>query len=330
MAMRATITSAVAIAIVFVILEQTARIFLFGTAGLDPRKIQSLCDFRATEFVRPSKARSIGFEHVPNRDGFFKLVPYHTNSEGLRDRDYTLEKSTNTFRVAVLGSSFTVPAGVRIEEAFHTLMEEQLNEASDSLAYEFINFAIGAAHPRQVLSILQLRALAWEPDLILFGVTSMSMPFLVQARGQLLAESGSWPLPPTNPFFESYLLKLVRQRLQLDDLEIPVFSPKPARGEPSILQALGSVSRRRGIPIAIVRLEFDADRDPGSEPLVIEAARREGLYFYDTRDRFEGVHAPSLWIHPLDPHPNARAHATFADAVTDFLHQNSLLPRRVR
>jgi hypothetical protein len=323
--MRATLKFAAALAVVFVVLELTARIHLFGIAGLDPRKVESLRDFRATEFVKTSEHPEIGLEHAPNVEGFFKLVPYHTNSQGLRDHEYALRKPPGTFRVAVLGSSFTVPAGVRIEEAFHSLMEKQLSGVPGGPTYEFINFAIGAVHPRQVVSILRLRALAWDPDLVLFGLTSLSMPFLV--RPQAMPEAGhhSRPLPRTHPFFDSFLLRLVRQRLGLEEVEIPQRVAKPARSKQSIIQALGRISRRRGIPIVLVRLEFDAQRETTGEQSVIEAILRAGLYFLDTRSRFEGGRAQDLWIHPLDPHPNAEAHAVFAEAVTDFLRENSLL-----
>ena len=52
--MRATLRIVAALAIVFIVLELTTRVHFFGAAGLDPRKVESLRNFRATELVRLS------------------------------------------------------------------------------------------------------------------------------------------------------------------------------------------------------------------------------------------------------------------------------------
>ena len=46
--------------------------------------------------------------------------------QGLRDQEYDLQKTKNTFRVVVVGDSYTMPAGVSIEDAYHTLLEEEI------------------------------------------------------------------------------------------------------------------------------------------------------------------------------------------------------------
>jgi hypothetical protein len=184
---------------VFVPLELSARIYLFGWAGLAPSKINSVHGLLQTGYIQPSPAARLGFEFKPNVDGYFKLVPFRTNSRGLRDREYEPRKPGNTFRVAVLGSSFALPAGVSIERAFHSLLEERL---SGETRYEFINFAVGMYHPRQSVAMLELRALDYDPDLILFTLTRLATPPLVglpprkrrRASARSFLRSGS-PIP---------------------------------------------------------------------------------------------------------------------------------------
>jgi len=47
----------------------------------------------------------------------------------------------------------------------------------------------------------------------------------------------------------------------------------------------------------------------------------------DTRDAFRGSRPSDYWIHELDPHPNASAHAIFAREIDAFLRAEGLIPR---
>ena len=163
------------------LLELSARIFLFGLAGLHPGRIGSVHPLWETGFLQTSTHEALGYEFKPDVDGYFKLARLRTNSRGLRDREYSLEKPPDTFRVAVLGASFALPAGVEIEDSFHSVLERRLTAESSSLAYEFINFAVGTYGPRQALAALRLRALDYDPDLVLLAVTKLSMPQLTGA-----------------------------------------------------------------------------------------------------------------------------------------------------
>ena len=102
-----------------------------------------------------------------------RLAPFRTNSSGLRDTEYAFTKPDNTLRVVVVGSSFALPAGVAIEDAFHSLLEEQFSRDLAPLRCEFINFAVGMHHAEQVLAMLELRALDYEPDLVLVTATKL-------------------------------------------------------------------------------------------------------------------------------------------------------------
>lgn len=118
--MNTAVRIAAVVAGLFVLLELTARVYLFGIAGLVPAKMNSVHGLNQTGFTRQSGDARIGFELKPDLDGYFNLATFRTNSKGLRDREYALEKPSDTFRVAVMGSSFTLPAGVEIERAFHS------------------------------------------------------------------------------------------------------------------------------------------------------------------------------------------------------------------
>ncbi len=92
-----------------------------------------------------------------------------TNSDGLLDKEYPLERVPGTFRVAVLGDSFT--AGEEVEDGyeFHALWEERL-PARLGFPVEFINFGVGGIGPWKELQTYHLRARHYRPDLVVLAL----------------------------------------------------------------------------------------------------------------------------------------------------------------
>jgi hypothetical protein len=328
MSLRSTLKVLVGVSLAalgsLLLLELSARLFLFGLAGLHPGRIGSVHPLWETGFLRASTQRALGYEFEPDVDGYFKLARFRTNSRGLRDREYPLEKPPDTFRVAVLGASFALPAGVAIEDSFHSLLERRLTAESSSLAYEFINFAVGTYGARQSLAMLRLRALDYDPDLVLLVVTRLSMPHL----------TGPWDRPfplrksmqRRSAFFESFLVALLKARLGWMRVDMLPAGPRRSRdGVPSVIDKLAEFSRTSGIPVVVVRLEIDAEASLRADAAVRAAIQTAGLHFLDTRHAFAGTPAREFWIYEIDPHPDARAHAIFADVLARFLRENGLV-----
>jgi hypothetical protein len=269
------------------------------------------------------------YELKPNQKGFFHLAPLRTNSRGLRDVEYTLEKPANTFRVAVMGSSFTAPSGVAIQDAFHSILEERLTAEFGPTRYEFINLAVDGHAASEMLIMIERRALAYDPDLILVGATRGAMRALLHAWDRRPPTMHS--VPVSHPIFDSFLLKLMEIQRNLHEVARPWPSgvPKPTE-RATVIQRLGEMSERTGIPVVVVHLSIFA-----AEPLPFEVAAKqraeaEGLYYMDTHEAFRGTDPRDFWIHGLNMHPNARANEIFADAVGDFLRTNHLLERPAR
>ncbi len=121
-----------------------------------------------TGYLQKSDYPDVVYEFKPKIDSYFKLADFKTNSQGFRDKEYSLEKPEKTFRVAVIGGSFTVPAGVEIDEAFHSLLEERFKKENPGSNYEFINFGVSGYRINNKMATLKHKALKYNPDLILF------------------------------------------------------------------------------------------------------------------------------------------------------------------
>jgi hypothetical protein len=328
MSLRSTLKVLVGVSLAalgsLLLLELSARIFLFGLAGLHPGRVGSVHPLWETGFLHASTHGALGYEFKPDIDGYFKLARLRTNSRGLRDREYSLEKPPDTFRVAVLGASFALPAGVEIEDSFHSVLERRLTAESSSPTYEFINFAVGTYGPRQSLAMLRLRALDYDPDLVLLAVTRLSMPQLPGAWDRPLPLRRS--LQRRNAFYESFLVKLLKVRFGWTRVGMLQAGPRRSRdGVPSVIEKLGEFSRTTGIPVVVVRLEFDAEAPFRADRAVRAAIQTSGLHFLDTRHAFAGTAPREFWIYEIDPHPDARAHAIFADVLARFLREKGLI-----
>lgn len=313
----------------FIGLELTARVYLFGLAGLDPRRVNSVHPIGETGFLRASTIPGLHYECAPNVDAFFKLASFRTNSVGLRDREYPVEKPMGVFRIAVLGGSYAVGVGVEIEDTFHSVLERALNQGYSSPRFEIINFAMGGYLPTQLTSVLRHRALRYQPDLVLVSATELSAALFTEENPPL--DRSYEPRELTNPFFDSFLWKLIQFRRG-----VPLTPPnRVVQSEPferladrSALETFGLISSTTGIPIVIVRLEYVDRRPTLPDRRLKKRAIRYGLDYLDTRAGFRGTNRRSFQIYLFDRHPNAAAHAIFADQVGAFLTSNHLLGQR--
>jgi len=318
---------ATAAVVLCLLLEVSARLVIFGPAGLDPRRVGIFRDTAPTELVTYETERDLVYEYKPNLDVFFKLVRFRTNSRGMRDEEYALAKPPNTFRVAVLGSSFALPAGVEIEDAFHSLLEERFSREFAPTRYEFLNFAVGMYGPSQFLAMLRHRALAFDPDLVLLSLSPLAAPRLL-SEWNYVPPRDVLNLVPSGP--RSYFAKLLESRLKLGPptfRDAPQVVPSGVPEGQDVIAKLGEISRETGIPFVVVRVEYDASDPSALEREVERRVRGEGMFYVDTRAAFQGTNPRDFWIYELDPHPNREAHAIFADVVAEFLRTHRLLGR---
>src|SRR4030095_1666555 len=150
--------------------EVTCRLYLFGPLALLPNYGDSAHDMGVSGLIKPSMYPGICFELKPGLNTINKMAPFRTNSYGLADQDYSLQKPPGTYRVVVLGDSYTMPAGVKQADAWHTSLENYFNRNSLGRTYEFINFGVSGYNLAQYIATLEYRALKFSPDHVIVGV----------------------------------------------------------------------------------------------------------------------------------------------------------------
>ena len=282
--------------------------------------MQSVGSMGYTGYLQESEFPEVVYEFKPGIDSYFKLTDFRTNSKGLRDKEYSIDKPNNTFRVAVIGGSFTVPAGVELDLAFHSLLEDRLNEENPDLNYEFINFGVSGYRINNKIATLKHKALEYDPDLVLFVLDGSQ--FTEDEEKEFKAK------PVKNQFFQSFTYKLLsKMKIFKDDDKHQQYLDKHLDGLDELdqdLLELRQISKQNNVPITIVVLDHDYSHYELSDDIE-ELVEKNDLYFSNTIPGFEDTNLSEMTIYKIDIHPNAQANQIFADEIYEDLEEQSLI-----
>ena len=96
-------------------------------------------------------------------------VPFETNALGLRDREYPAGKPPGTYRIYMLGDSFTEGGGLVLANTVAKRVEGGLNAGRCGRRFEIVNGGTASYSP--ILEYLQLKTLGLglEPDMVVLN-----------------------------------------------------------------------------------------------------------------------------------------------------------------
>src|SRR6202521_5424036 len=92
---------------------------------------------------RPVPDPRLSFVHAPFGHAFLMGADVAINSQGLRDKEYTLRKPSGTYRVMMLGDSTTFGWGVPVDATVAKILEQKLNAADLGRSFEVVNAGVG-------------------------------------------------------------------------------------------------------------------------------------------------------------------------------------------
>jgi hypothetical protein len=313
---------AVFVLLLLLMLEVTVRVYLFGLAGLSPARVGSFVNIFHSGYVQPADNLEVWFELKPNLDVVFRGAPLKTNSRGLPDQEYDLTKPPGTYRVAVIGSSWTMGAGVAIEDAFHSQLEQKFNSADSPVRYEFINFGLENYGLGEMMGALRHKALAYDPDMILFVMTGFT-PGIRWAPHDAPFE----PLPVEQNAWSSYAYMRLQSALglQQDADEQEALRDTVGMNEwgayfkqvQRALDELTELSTANGIAAGVAWLRLNVE--PGRiDEIFLEESAQRGLTgsVIDLDDFLQaGEPVTRVLINRSDTHPNEFAHRQIAERI---------------
>ena len=151
-----------------------------------------------TEFDRQVKHKLIPDSEVYSSSpyGDYKNILVRISSQGLReDKVYSLGHP-GIYRIAMLGSSFTLGSGVPVEQTYPKLLEKKLQ---DQGKYEVINFAVPNYGPDKMYLDLIARVKYYQPDLVIMNLPTINV---VQPSKLIRQDNSTFTFtPPSEPAF---------------------------------------------------------------------------------------------------------------------------------
>lgn len=276
--------------------------------------------------------------YANNPSGYFNErngLVYTLNNVGFRDtRDYATAKAPGTFRIVVLGDSYTIGEGVKIEHRFTEVLEALLNDGTDR-EFEVFNFGTSAWNTRDEMLYLEKAALDFDPDLVLVAFVlndagrAGDFTFWNDFREQYESSALGWSR------VASYVGAVARRRSR--GREYMRARVEHGLEQPRIWeQALDGLARghklceQAGVKYAVVVFPFMFDFTDKNPILKIHKLVEQGcatreLPHLDLFDAYRGERYMGLWAHPSDQHPNPKGHRIAAEAIAEFLEDDGLL-----
>lgn len=263
----------------------------------------------------------LGIELAPSFTGTYGGAAFRTNRWGMRDKEYELTPPKGTYRIALLGSSFSMGGGVRDEQTHEALLEERLNREGPGTPrrrYEILNFSVGGYGPLQHVGVTEKKVFRFAPNSLLLVIHSIDRKRIGDHIISLIRAG--------TPIEEPY----VRQTLEVAGIT-------PGMQEPELRRRLNRVSldllrwsyqriaqRGRQHGVRVVGILFYEPRPRGQEKFeqLAALASEAGIPLLDLKGVYEGHSLDAVKLAPDDVHLNVLGHKLVADRLYELLRDN--------
>jgi len=274
----------------------------------------------ANKIKIPAHNPKIGHIHKPNSEATLMGVNVKINSDGLRDKEYPVEREQK-YRIVFLGDSITFGWGVEKEDTFETLLESKLNEVRPT---EVLNFGTGNYNSEQEVNLFFKKGQKYKPDhIVLFYFINdaeitpqkSKWQFLSHARVVTFFWSRIHSLMANlseSKSFKSYYSELY------DDSQEGWIHTKKA------LRQMAQYSRDNQIRFDVMLLaELHDLKDyplKNEHSKIMSFLHENNINSIDLVPFFSSVEdSHELWVALDDAHPNKNAHQMIADFSFDFI-----------
>ncbi|MCH2195253.1 SGNH/GDSL hydrolase family protein [Kordia sp.] len=295
--------------------EVIARVYFFGGAAFSYSRTNSFGVLDNSDLIQYSDTKGLVYDLIPNLDTKYKLVDFHTNEEGFRDKSHEL--TSNTKKIAVLGDSFTMGTGVSEQEMYVTSTEELLNQSHDESKFEVFNFGVSGYSLTEYKIILEQNALKYNPDLVVIGFCASNDHYRV---GTDFSMDNFTIKPKKNVFWDSYLKKLLQIKLNSKEVEPTNYKPEHIKYMDNQFQDFQNIFIRNNIKGLIFYLDLIYDPERVSQ--IQSLAEKNDLLFLEASSFFEDKNLFKYILNELDTHPNGKANQIFADILSSFILAN--------
>ena len=187
------------ILVVYSILELALRI-----VGFEP--LAQFMDGREL-IIKPSAIEERPYILNPNTEGNAWGTYVKVNSHGFRDREFTVEKEPDVYRIIALGDSITFGKSLAVEKTFPKQLEGMLNQKGNRV--EVLNLGHGGYNTLQEVATLEHIGIKFKPNLVILGYCINDL-WDISPSAEYIKKVETYR---SSPIYRSRLAQLIRVKL---------------------------------------------------------------------------------------------------------------------
>jgi hypothetical protein len=272
----------------------------------------------------------------------------HENSPTLKDYPYPQEKAPGTFRIAVVGDSYSFAPYMQFTDAFPKVLERMLNLNATSRKGEVVNFGVPGYSTSHEIEEVD-HALKMGADAIILQIT-LNDPELKPYRPTGIRDFnrfGALQMTERQKWLFHYwhTLKFVVERLHNNKTRdeytkyfLDLFeNPKSRASFESSVEEIANKAKAANVPLLAVVFPLfglPLDSEYPFTPIhqqVGEFLQGKGIPNLDLYSLYEGIPLERLQVIPGgDRHPNEIAHRMAGERIYQWLAQNSWIPDELK
>ncbi len=273
---------------------------------------------------------------------------YKYNSRGHRGPEFSLTPEANTFRIVMLGDSFTFGQGVPEGSPYPEQVERQLNRRSSSHRFEVINAGVSGTDTADQVRCLQETCLAYQPDLVTvqFYLNDLEPRMETEAA----AVGGFVDGVLLQPAYCSYAVFFLKHRFERlrDSVGASLKKSEPLRQWldgiarhietedagwqrfESAVEDFAALGECNKLPIAMILFPHPGRMDDSMRSVhnaVAQRVQTAGIPVIDLLDAFSEVPPGQQTVSPIDHHPSPAVYQRAASRIVQELDDLQLLPK---
>ncbi|MCB0311438.1 MAG: SGNH/GDSL hydrolase family protein [Bdellovibrionales bacterium] len=321
-------------------MRATLKFLAIGVFGLVAGMLLLELGIRAYMALQPLK------KEWSDRPNFYFA---HELAPAAQDLPHRKVKPADTYRIAVVGDSFTFAPYMQFTDAFPHKLEAMLNLNDTALKGEVINYGVPAYSLSHEVAVVR-RAVEEQADLIILQVTLNDpemKPYRPTGIQTNLADPFGVFRPQQGPewlfkywktaMFVAERLHNSRTHTLYQEYFKELFNnPRSWKKYLGALGKIEKICKRAEVPVvAVVFPLFGLPTDQNYpfwdiHTKVAEALTDHGIPYRDLLDIYSGIPLERLQVMPgVDRHPNEIAHRMAAEAIYVWLAQNKFLPEEL-
>lgn len=262
------------------------------------------------------------------------------NAPNLQDGAYPRQKPANTFRIAVVGDSFSFAPHMQYDDAFSKRLERWLNLNSDSQKVEVMNMGISGYSTRHEVALVEKAVKDFSADLVILQITLNDAELQpLDSKAQKEMFGSAFLNKPIFRYWKSGKFFLERlQNTRTHSLYKQYFHDLFEKAETysvfkQSLSNISDIATKHKVPVVSVLFPlFTFPMDANTYPFtdihnkIQQDLSERKIPYLDLFNDYIGIPNDHLQIIPgKDSHPNEIAHRIAAESIYKWLRNEKII-----